>query len=150
MGCLAEGGSVVRGTVMALMLMTVVTWNLQRVSLREQNRGRLRRVAEWVEQRGWEVVLVTELFGEGVICMGENEHRTALVHGRKAGVLLRGTALLRWIEEGQQKWIYERVTAVSVGGVRLVAVHQPVWMTDEVGLDTYALESLKLCDIYHF
>ena len=27
--------------------------------------------------------------GEGVIWMGENEHRTALVHGRKAGVLLR-------------------------------------------------------------
>ena len=105
----------------AMMLMTVVTWNLQRVSLREQNRGRLRRVAEWVEKRGWEVVLVTELFGEGegVIWIGENEHRTALVHGRKAWVLLRGTALLRWIEEGQQKWIYERVTAVSVGGVRL-------------------------------
>ena len=75
---------------MALMLMTVVTWNLQRVSLREQNRGRLRRVAEWVEQRGWEVVFFTELFGEGegVIWMGEDEHRTALVHGRKAGVLL--------------------------------------------------------------
>ena len=52
----------------------------------------------------WEVVLVTELFGEGegVIWMGENEHRTALVHGRKAGVLLRGTALLRWIEEGSR------------------------------------------------
>ena len=117
--------------------LTVVTLNLQRVSLREQNRGRLRRVAEWVEQRGWEVVLVTELFGEGegVIWMGKNEQRTALVHGRKAGVLLKGTALLRWIEEGQQKWIYERVTAVSVGGVRLVAVYQPVWMTDEVGLE---------------
>ena len=67
--------------------------------------------------------------------MGENEHRTDLVHGRKAGVLLRGTALLRWIEDGQQKWIYERVTAVSVRGVRLVAVYQPVWMTDEVGLE---------------
>ena len=134
-GGLAGGGSVVRGSVMIMMFMTVVTWNLQRVSLREQNRGRLRRGAEWVEQRGWEVVLVTELFGEGVIWMGENEHRTALVHGRKAGVLLRGTALLRWIEEGQHKWIYERVTAVSVGGVRLVAVYQPVWMTDEVGLE---------------
>ena len=83
------------------------------------------------------MVLVTELFGEGegVIWMGENEHRTALVHDRKAGVLLRGTALLRWIEEGQHKWICERVTVVSVGGVRLVAVYQPVWMTDEVGLE---------------
>ena len=72
--------------------------------------------------------------------MGENEHRTALVHGRKAGVLLRGTALL--------KWIYERVTAVSVGGVRLVAEYQPVWMTDEVGLESRRrdLESqLSMC-----
>ena len=121
--------------MMVMMLMTVVTWNLQRVSLREQNRGRLRRVAEWVEQRGREVVLVTELFGERemVIWIGENEHRPALVDGRKTGVLLRGTALLKWIEAGQQKWIYERVTAVSVGRVRLVAVYQPVWMTDKVG-----------------
>ena len=45
-GGLTGGGSVVRGAVMALMLMTVVTWNLQRVSLREQNRGRLRRVEQ--------------------------------------------------------------------------------------------------------
>ena len=120
-----------------MTLMTVVTWNLQRVSLREQNRGRLRRVAKWVEQRGWEVVLVMELFGEGegVIWMVENEHRTSLVHSRKAGVLLRGTALLKWIEEGQLKWTYERATAVSVGGVRLVAVYQPVRMTDNVGLE---------------
>ena len=54
------------------------------------------------------------------------------MHGRKARALLRGTALLKWIEEGQQKRIYERVTAVSVEGDRLVAVYQPVWMTDEV------------------
>ena len=70
-----------------------------------------------------------------MIWMGENEHSLALVHGRKTGVLLRRTALLRWIEEGQQKWIYERVTAVSVGRVRLVAVCQLVLMADEVGLE---------------
>ena len=53
---------------------------------------------------------------------------------QEGGGFVEGTALLRWIEEGQQKWIYERVTAVSVEGVRLVAVYQPDWMTDEVGL----------------
>ena len=31
--------------------------------------------------------------------------------------------------------VEKRVTAVAVGGVRLVAVYQPVWMTDEVGLE---------------
>ena len=77
-GLVGEGGRSVMGrAIIVIMLMAVVTWNLQRVSLREQNRGRLRRVAEWVEQRGWEVVLVTELFGEGegVIWMGENGSR---------------------------------------------------------------------------
>ena len=49
--------------------------------------------------------------------------------------MLRGTALLKWIEVGQQKWIYERVTAVSVGGVRMVAVYQLVWMTDKMDLE---------------
>ena len=37
---------------------------------------------------------------------------------------------------------------VSVGGVRLVAVYQPVWMTDEVGLKSCRrdLESqLSMC-----
>ena len=88
-GGLAGGGGSVIGRAVMMMLKTVVTCNLQRVSLREQNRDRLRTVAQWVEQRGWEVVLVTELFGEGqgVIWMEENEHRTALVHGRNAGVV---------------------------------------------------------------
>ena len=66
---LGGGGSVMGRAMMVMILMTVVTWKLQRVSLREQNRGRLRWVAEWVEQRGWEVVLVTKLFWEGVIWM---------------------------------------------------------------------------------
>ena len=67
--------------------------------------------------------------------MREDQHRSALIQGRKARVLLKGTALFRWIEEGQQKWIYESVTAVSDGGIRLVAEYQPVWMTDDEGLE---------------
>ena len=120
--------------------MAVVTWNLQKVSLREHNRSKLRRLAEYVEQRGREVVLVTDFFGgegEGVIWMGKDQHRTALVHGWNTGVLLRGTALLRWIEEGKQRGIYKRMTAVSLGRIRLVAVYQPVWMMDDVGLERW-------------
>ena len=51
-GSHGDRGSVepeMRRAMMVMMLMTVVTWNLQRVSSREQNRGRLCRVAEWVE-----------------------------------------------------------------------------------------------------
>ena len=79
--------------MMVMMLMTVVTWNLQRVSFREQKRCRLRRVASFGYGAFW----------GGDLDGGELKHRTALVHGRKAGVLLRGTALLKWIEKGQQK-----------------------------------------------
>ena len=38
---------------------------------------------------------------------GEKRRQDRFGHGRYAGFLLRGTALLKWIEEGQQKWIYE-------------------------------------------
>ena len=118
-------------------MMEVVTWNVQRVSLREQNRRRLRRIVEYEEGKRWEVVLLTDLYGEdeGVIGLGEGVHRVELVHGKKARVLLRGALLLRWIEEGQQKWLYERVAAVVVGGVRMVAMYQPVWMTDEQSME---------------
>ena len=40
--------------------MKVVTWNLQTMSLRENNRRRLRRVIGYVEKKGWQVVLGTD------------------------------------------------------------------------------------------
>ena len=122
---------------MGMMLMTVVTWNLQRYSLREQNRSRLGGWLSMWSRGNARYCWLRNFFWEGkvVIWMGEDQHRTALVHGRTAGILLRGTALLRWIEEGQLKWMFESVTAVSVGGVRLVAVCQPIWMTDDEGLE---------------
>ena len=78
----------------------VVTWNVRRLSVRETNRRRLRRVAERVIREKWEVVLMTEIRAdeEGVVWMVEDEERVALVHGRKAGIMLRGAALEEWIE----------------------------------------------------
>lgn len=73
--------------------------------------------------------------------MGEEEEQVALVHGRKAGVMLRGAALRTWIEEGQQKWFGERVVAVVLGGLRLVSVYQPSWGTDEREMPTRYGES---------
>ena len=51
----------------------IVSWNLQNVSLREENRRRLRRVCERIEREGWEIVLVQELsaVGNGVVWLGE-------------------------------------------------------------------------------
>ena len=85
---------------MALLL--VVTWNVRRLSVRETNRRRLRSVAERVRQERWEMVLLTELRAdeEGVVWLGEDEERVVLIHGKKAGVILRGEALGKWVEGG--------------------------------------------------
>ena len=121
--------------LMALLL--VVTWNVRRLSVRETNRRRLRIVAERVRQERWEMVLLTELRAdeEGVVWLGEDEERVVLIHGKKAGVMLRGEALEMWVEGGQQKWFGERVVAVVVGGLRLVSVYQPSWGADGEGME---------------
>ena len=73
------------------------------------------------------MVLLTELRAgeEGVVWLGEDEERVVLIHGKKAGVMLRGEVLEKWVEGGQQKWFEERVVAVVVGGLRLVSVGIP-------------------------
>ena len=121
--------------LMALLL--VVTWNVRRLSVRETNRRRLRSVAERVRQERWEMVLLTELRAdeEGVVWLGEDEERVVLIHGKKAGVMLRGEALEKWVEGGQQKWFGERVVAVVVGGLRLVSVYQSSWGADGEGME---------------
>ena len=121
--------------LMALLL--VVTWNVRKLSVRETNRRRLRSVAERVRQERWERVLLTELRAdeEGVVWLGEDEERVVLIHGKKAGVMLRGEALEKWVEGGQQKWFGERVVAVVVGGLRLVSVYQPSWGADGEGME---------------
>jgi len=117
----------------------IVTWNVQGLSVRENRRDRLRRVAERVEREGWQIVCLTELRADesGIVWMGENEQKVALVHGKKAGVLLRGEALKSWVEGGQRRWFYERVVAVVVGDMRVVSAYQPIWGTDTEGMEQY-------------
>ena len=52
-----------------------------------------------------------------MVWLGEDEERVVLIHGKKAGVMLRGEAQEKWVEGGQQKWFGERVVAVVVGGI---------------------------------
>ena len=109
----------------------IATWNVQRMSMRINNRERLRRVVTRIEEEGWEIVLLSEILEDrgGVIWLGDEENRVAIVHSEKAAVVMRGEVVKRWIEEGQKCWRGKRMVAVSVGGMRLVAVYQPVWGT---------------------
>ena len=90
-------------------------------------------MAERVRQERWEMVLWAD--EEGVVWLWEDEERVVLIHGKKAGVMLRGEALEKWVEWGQQKWFGERVVAVVVGGLRLVSVYQPSWGADGEGME---------------
>ena len=63
----------------------IVTWNVQGMSVRENNRNRMRRVVDRIVREGWEIVCLTELRaeGEGIVWLGEDECRVVVVHGRK-------------------------------------------------------------------
>ena len=82
----------------------IFTWNTQRISVRGNNRNRMRMVLDRIAGQGWELVCLTELKleGEGVALLGEDEYRVAVVHGWKRGVLLRGEALEVLINEGNK------------------------------------------------
>ena len=90
--------------------------------MRGNNRNRMRMVLDRIAGQGWELVCLTELKleGEGVALLGEDEYRVAVVHGRKCCVWLWEGALETWINEGQNKWVSERVTAVVFAGRRVV------------------------------
>ena len=123
----------------------IVTWNVQGMSVRANNRDRMRRVADKIVREGWEVVCLTEIRAEseGVVWLGEDEHRVVMIHGKRSGVMLRGEAMEKWVDEGQKRWMYERVTAIVLGGMRVVSAYQLVWGTDDEGMTDYrsALES---------
>ena len=88
-------------------------------------------------------MLVQELsaVGTGVIWLGEGENRVAILHSVKAGIILRGSVLDRWIREGQHVWYYNRVVAITIGKMRLVSVYQPIWRV--WGPDRVALEECR-------
>ena len=106
-------------------------------SLREHNRDRLRRILDEIGRQGWEIVLMTEIRADekGVVWLGGDEERVAVIHSERAAIVLRRQALEEWIGEGQRKWLEERVVTVVLGGMRLVSVYQPNWETDEGALE---------------
>ena len=64
----------------------LVTWNVQGMSVRENNKNRMRRVVDRIVREGWEVVCLTELRAEreGIVWLGQDECRMVVVHGRSS------------------------------------------------------------------
>ena len=83
------------------------------MSLSDRSRRKAKMVAKKAVEEKWEVTLLTELWAEkeGLVWMGDGESLCAIVHGRKAGILLWGPTLKQWCEEGQQMRRDDRVVA---------------------------------------
>ena len=130
-------GRVNAGRGQRVRVRKIVTWNVRRLSMREHNRERLRRILDEIGRQGWEIVLMTEIRADekGVVWLGGDEERVAVIHSERAAIVLRGQALEEWIGEGQRKWLEERVVTVVLWGMRLVSVYQPIWGTDEGALE---------------
>lgn len=101
------------------------TWNVQKAAVRNEGAGRIQRVISTSEERGWTIVMLSEKTARESGAWWANKE-TVIVHERKNGILLRGEMARSWLEEGQQKWHGERVTAGKGQNLGLVAVYQPL------------------------
>ena len=107
----------------------ILTWNVQRMSVRANNRKRLREQTKYCIRRKHHIVLLNEITAEdsGVFWLGEGRHSAAIIHSRKSAIMLCGIWKMRWVEDGGKKWTGDRVTAVKDVQMRLIAGYQPLW-----------------------
>ena len=109
--------------------LTIVTWNVQRMSLGTYNKRKARAVAEHARKENWDAVLLSEIrsVNNGVEWLGGDEDLVVIIYSQRAGILLRGDLLRKWCEEGQMKKQSERSVSVKMDGTVLTATYQPVY-----------------------
>ena len=107
--------------------MTIATWNLQGVAVRQQNRERLRRALSYAGGKGWDILLITEIRSEseGVIWLGEGDGQTAVIHSSHCGIALLRRPLQQWCEGNKRMDLGKRVTTVQLGNLHLISAYQP-------------------------
>ena len=107
----------------------IITWNQQKLSMRPNNRRRLREVADWCMIKKWRIVFISEIIAdnEGVIHLGEGKRQTLIVHRKKAAIMLSREWAIRWQKEGEIKEWGDRVVSVGIGDLVLMAAYQPLW-----------------------
>ena len=120
----------------------IITWNQQKLSMRPNNRRRLREVANWCMMRKWRIVLISEIIAdnEGVIHLGEGKRQTIIIHGKRAAIMLSREWAIRWQREGEIKECGDRVVSVRIGDLVLVAVYQPLWKYGNMQIEQYRQE----------
>ena len=107
----------------------ITTWNVQRMSLGTMNKRKARNVVKKAQDNKWEVVLLSEVRAEreGVEWIGEGDNLAAIIHTKKAGILLSGKFLKGWTQGGQRKFQSDRTLSIKSNGFALTATYMPVW-----------------------
>ncbi len=109
--------------------LTIVTWNVQRMSMGTYNKRKARAVAEQARKEDWDAVLLSKIRSDrnGVEWLGGDDDLAVIIFSQRAGVLLRGDLQRKWCEEGQKKIQSERSVSVKMDGTVLTATYQPVY-----------------------
>ena len=120
----------------------IITWNQQKLSMRPNNRRRLREVANWCMIKKWRIVLISEIIAdnEGVIHLAEGKRQTIIVHGKKAAIMLSREWAIRWQKEGEIKEWGDRVVSVRIGDLVLMAAYKPLWKYGNIQIEQYRQE----------
>ena len=121
---------------------TVVTWNMQKTAINENNRRRLRIMVRYMESKKWKIVLATEITAKekGVVWLGEGEHQAVVIHSERAAIILRKEALEEWMSGNQRKWFSRRTVAVKINNIKLVAAYQPTTRANREEIEEYRFE----------
>ena len=63
----------------------IVCWNLQGISMRENNRARLKNTIGYISTQRWEITMISELRSDshGVTWLGKGKETTAVIHPSK-------------------------------------------------------------------
>ena len=120
----------------------IVTWNLQRVSMNEKNRKRLREVVNYCIIKRWKIVLISEVTAAdtGMIWFGEGRNGAVVIHSTKSAILLTGEWRQAWVKEGMQRGVGDRATMVQIGGIRMISCYQPTTEHTEEEIEKYRWE----------
>ena len=127
-------------------ILKIVSWNVQRMGLGRFNKRKARAVTTIVNRNGWDIIMLSEVNAEndGVEYFGSGENLTAVIHSKRAGIMLRGKSLQRWIDEGQPKLFDSRTVSVRFSRAVFTSTYQPVWSGDnQADLDAGKQEILK-------
>ena len=101
----------------------------------------MRRACQYIQRRGWEVTLLTEVRSEtfGTMWLGDEISRMAVMHSKTTGIAIQGKALRSWVQDGQRVEHGERTTTIITEQMK-ISGYQPLWSNGEERIEDFRRE----------